>query len=232
MTDTVADDWGIAPIGRVAAPLREQVIHLIRNAILDFQLRPGQRLVERELIERFGVSRTTIREALRELASEGLVTVVPQKGAIVSAPTAAEAADLYDVRAHLEALAIERFIAQASAAQVEQLQSIVDTLSEVTQRSPEDTRTILRIKDRFYGTIIEGAHNTVLMQVLGSLQARVRVLRATSLGASGRAAEAAKEIRDIMEAISRRDAAEASRLCFRHIQNAAATALGALVKSA
>ena len=85
-------------VGRVAAPLRDQVLELVRGAILDFRYKPGQRLIERELIEQIGVSRTTIREVLRELDAEGLVTTIPQKGAIVVVPTAEEAADLYDVR--------------------------------------------------------------------------------------------------------------------------------------
>src|SRR5690242_3051163 len=96
-------------IGRVAAPLREQVLEALRNAILNFDLKPGERLVERELIERIGVSRTTIREVLRELTAEGLVMVIPQKGAVVYAPSAEEAKDLYAVRAALEALAVRRF---------------------------------------------------------------------------------------------------------------------------
>src|SRR5262245_10208805 len=94
--------WTVEPVGRVAAPLREKVVVALRQAIMDFQLKPGQRLVEREIIERLGVSRTTVREALRELASEGLVTVVPQKGAVVSTPTLDAAEDLYEVRASLE----------------------------------------------------------------------------------------------------------------------------------
>ena len=75
-------------VGRVAAPLREQVVDVLRQAILDFRLKPGQRLIERELIEQTGVSRTTIREVLRQLAAEGLVTTIPQKGAIVVVPSA------------------------------------------------------------------------------------------------------------------------------------------------
>ncbi len=231
MPGTIANDWAVVPIGRVAAPLREQVTQLMRNAILDFQLRPGQRLVERELIERFAVSRTTIREALRDLASEGLVTVVPQKGAIVSAPSASEAADLYDIRAHLESLAVERFVDRATPEQVARLRSAVDVLSEVSRTSPDDTRAILKAKDAFYETLIDGAGSPVLEQVLISLQARVRILRATSLGSDGRAEEAAEEIREIMDAIERRDGAEAARLCIRHVQNAAVTALHALVES-
>src|SRR3546814_737946 len=104
-TNTVAA-WSGSPVDRVAAPLREQVITALRAAILDFQLRPGQRLVERELIEQLGVSRTTVREALRELTSEGLVTVVPQRGAVVSAPSLAEAEDMYDIRAVLESVLV------------------------------------------------------------------------------------------------------------------------------
>lgn len=225
----VIDSWGITSVGRVAAPLREQVIAMIRNAILEFQLRPGQRLIERELIERFGVSRTTIREALRDLAAEGLVTVIPQKGAVVSAPSPEEAADLYDIRAHLESLAVERFIGRASAEQVQRLQMTVSDLVDVSYSAAPSTQAVLRAKDRFYDALIEGAGSEVLKQVLVPLQSRVRVLRATSLGSPGRAREAADEIREIMAAIQRRDAAEASRLCVEHIQNAAKTALRTIV---
>jgi len=227
--DTTLSGWEVEPIGRVAAPLREQVIGMMRAAILDFQLRPGQRLIERELIERFGVSRTTIREALRDLASEGLVTVVPQKGAIVAAPSAEEAADLYDVRAHLESLAVERFVDRATPEQVAELRVAVDELSAISEASPEDTQGMLRAKDDFYATLIEGAGSAVLRQVLGSLQARVQVLRATSLNSSGRPAESARELRAIMDAIEQSDADVAARLCTQHIQNAAETALHALV---
>jgi DNA-binding transcriptional regulator YhcF (GntR family) len=93
-------------VGRSAAPLRERVLDVLRQAILDGRYRPGQRLVERELIELTGVSRSTIREALRELEAEGLVETVPQKGAIVVIPTATEARELIEVRAALEELAV------------------------------------------------------------------------------------------------------------------------------
>ena len=100
----------------MAAPLREQVSDLLRREIVEMRLRPGQRLVERELIKQIGVSRTTIREALRELAAEGLVTTIPQKGAIVAIPSPKEAAEVYEVRALLEGLAAREFARNASAA--------------------------------------------------------------------------------------------------------------------
>src|ERR1700742_4886022 len=76
-----------AQIGRVAAPIRDQVLDVVRQGILDFQLKPGQRLIERELIEQLGVSRATVREVLSRLVAEGLVTIIPQRGAIVSVLT-------------------------------------------------------------------------------------------------------------------------------------------------
>lgn len=227
--ETKLSNWDVAPIGRVAAPLREQVIDMMRAAILDLRLRPGQRLVERELIERFGVSRTTIREALRDLASERLVTVIPQKGAIVASPSAEEAADLYDIRAHLESLAVERFAARATPEQMARLRRAVDELGRIADTDSSDTQGLLHAKDDFYEALIEGAGSAVLQQVLGSLQARVRVLRATSLRAEGRPEQSARELRAIMDAIERSDVDVAARLCEQHIQNAAETALHTLV---
>ena len=81
---------------------------------MEARLRPGQRLVERELTERIGVSRTTVREAIGELAAYGLVTTIPHKGAIVSVPSLQEAAELYDVRALLEGADARQFAERAS----------------------------------------------------------------------------------------------------------------------
>jgi len=85
-------------VTRSAAPLRAQAASVLREAILSLSLREGERLVERELIDRLGVSRTTVREALRELESEGLVEVIPQRGAVVRTVSPADAADLYGAR--------------------------------------------------------------------------------------------------------------------------------------
>jgi len=147
-TNSLAESWTAEPMGRVAAPLREQVISALRQAIRDFQLKPGQRLVERELIEQLGVSRTTIREALRELTSEGLVTVVPQRGAIVSTPSLDDATDLYEVRASLESLVVQRFVERATDDEVRRLEGTIDHLAEVSAQT-EDVREILAAKDTF-----------------------------------------------------------------------------------
>ncbi len=222
--NTLSEAWGSSPVDRIAAPLREQVINALRDAILNYRLRPGQRLVERELIEQLGVSRTTIREALRELTSEGLVTVVPQRGAVVSAPSLAEAEDLYEIRAVLESLLVERFVERATDAQIEKMAAAVEDFARATAGT-RDIRTILDSKDGFYEAVIEGAASPALQSIVESLQARVRLLRATSMGEPGRAEEAAEELRRIVVAAKARKAAEAARACATHVRNAAKTAL-------
>jgi DNA-binding GntR family transcriptional regulator len=222
--NSLAESWTAEPVGRIAAPLREQVITALRQAILDFNLKPGQRLVERELIEQLGVSRTTIREALRELTSEGLVTVVPQKGAVVATPTLDDAIDLYEVRAALESLVVQRFVERASESQVERLRAAVDRFHDASIRTA-DIRQILAAKDLFYDVLIEGAASAALQQLLEGIQARVQVLRATSLSEDGRTFAAVRELRAVVDAIAARDAPLAARLTTEHIRAASQTAL-------
>lgn len=218
--------WSADQIGRVAAPLREQVVTLVRDAILGFRLQPGQRLVERELVEQLGISRPTVREVLRQLAAEGLVTVVPQRGAVVTALSADDAADIYEMRASLEALAVQRFVQRATPEQVADLR---DAVAEI-ERTAEavDSLEQLGAKDRFYEVLFTGSGSEPLQQTLAGLQARVRLLRATSLAEPGRPREAAAELRAVVDAVEAGDADAAAAACAHHIHNAAATALARL----
>jgi len=219
--------WTTSPVGRVAAPIREQVSTVIREAILDFRLRPGQRLVERELIEQLGVSRTTVREALRELVSEGLITIVPQKGAMVSTADPAEAEVLYDCRAVLEPMLVERFVLRATDQQIEELGTAVAYFSTATAAS-DDIRGILAAKDLFYKVLEEGAASTTLRELNEGIRARVRVLRATTMSEPGRAAQVADELSLIVDAAKRRDARGAAEAAESHVRIAAGHALRSL----
>jgi len=219
--------WAIEPVGASDTSIRQQTIRALRQAILNFQLKPGQRLIERELIERLGVSRTTLREALRELAAEGLVTVVPQKGARVRAPSFEEAADLYEVRAALESIVVARFVERASDDEVRALQETVANYKRVADRTT-DILALLGAKESFYEVLIRGARSNALQQLLEGIKARVQALRATSLSRPGRAMETVGELQAIMAAIASRDAALASRLCAEHVRTASHTALVSL----
>ena len=153
---SVDGTWPPAPIGRVAAPLRDQVLDVVRQGILDFRLRPGQRLIERELMEQLGVSRATVREVIARLASEGLVTIIPQRGAIVTVLTAEEAADIYEMRVSLEGLAAHRFVERATPRQVKALRAAFDSYAEAAPTEGDNLER-LRARDGFYRVLFEGA---------------------------------------------------------------------------
>ena len=223
--------WPVsAVVGRTAAPLREQAAAALRNAILSMAIPEGARLVERELIERLAVSRTTVREALRELESEGLVEVIPQRGAVVATTSPQDAADLYAARVAIEELIVQRFIERADDATAKELKDAVDAYAKVATDDHPVTE-MLAAKDEFYAVLGKGAQSPVLWQLLTGLQARVRVLRARSLSQPGRPAESAKELQDLVAAILKRDTKAATRLCAQHVRSAAATGLPALTKA-
>lgn len=213
--------------GRAGLPLREQVIAALTEAILNHRLLPGERLIERELIEQLRVSRATIREAIRALASDGLVVLLPQRGATVASTSAADARALYEARGALESLIVDQFIANADSSQLDRLTVAVFELGEVVA-SAADAGVILAARDRFYSALFEGAGSTVLQQLVETVQARVRVLCASSLSEEGRSQAAAEELRTVVVAIRNRDAARATTLMREHIQQAAAATLRTL----
>lgn len=219
-----------AQIGRVAAPIREQVLDVIRQGILDFQLRPGQRLIERELIEQLGVSRPTIREVLSRLVAEGLVTIQPQHGAIVAVLSPVEAEDIYEMRVPLEVLVMQRFVKRATDAEIGQLRRALERIEEITD-SGSPTQSRLRAKDDFYQIVFEGARSPVLAQTLQTMQGRIRLLRVTSLAAPGRPAASLEEIRRLVEAIERRDLDAVAVAATSHVRNASVSALNRLAET-
>jgi len=212
-----------------ATLLREQVAGMVRDAIADMRLRPGERLTEREVIESTGVSRATVREALRELAAEGLVTSVPQRGVVVAAPTPEEARHLYEVRAALEALAGRLFVRNASEGDRRELRARLAELERVAAGTPDpdpDPRELLAAKHRFYEALLAGAGNPVIVSTLAPLRARITVLRAASMSRPGRVPVAVAELRAILAAVEAGDEDAAALACAAHVESAARSALG------
>lgn len=208
---------------RVAAPLRQQVVDIIREAIAVGRLAPGSRLVERDLCEMTGVSRTLIRETLRQLESEGLIDVIPNKGPIVAKITARQAREMFQLRAELEGLASQLFAELATDAQLKALQDAFAKLREAYVSA--DSIKMLAAKSHFYDCLVDGSGNETLGTMLRQLQARAMVLRATSLSQPGRTAESEREIAELMKAIKKRDGAAARKASIAHITKAAQAAL-------
>lgn len=207
---------GITLSGKNAEPVRQQVLDALRDAILDLRLEAGHRLVERELMEQLSVSRATVREALRDLASEGLVTVVPNRGAVVAAPTVAEASDLYDARAAIEGLLVKLFTERAVKSQMIKLEAAIEAFAEATEEHPDNPAAMLKAKDEFIELIFTGARSTVLQQLAESLRGRVHLMRVKAIGL-GNPANSVAEMRAVLVAIRAGDGERAAHLYAQHV---------------
>jgi DNA-binding GntR family transcriptional regulator len=221
------DDRSLLPvetIRRSAAPLRREVLDALRRSIVHGRLPPGSRMIERELIAMTGVSRTVIREALRQLESEGLVDVVPNKGAVVRKLSIEEARDLYAIRAVLEGLAARMFVEKSDQSLVHKLgEELASTIEAYLTGEPE---RIIEIKNRFYAVLFEGAKSEALSQMLGTLHARIWRWRALGLShprrSPARSDESVAGLRALYDAIIARDADLAERFARQEVTNAAA----------
>jgi DNA-binding GntR family transcriptional regulator len=218
---------GVTRTEATPASRSERVYQELSRQIMEHQLAPGQRLIERELIDRFEVSRATVRETLRQLAAEGLVQIQPRRGAVVRAIDAAEARDLYRLRAAIEGLVVECFVERAAVADVQRLQEALDALEGAVEAGLPASE-VMRVRDAFYEALFAGAASSVLTEELGVVQARVRVLCASSLSESGRGATAVRELRAVVQAVVECDGPRAAALMREHIAFAAAATLRTL----
>jgi DNA-binding GntR family transcriptional regulator len=206
--------------------LREQVAAKLREAITQGQFRPGARLIERELCDMLGVSRTSLREALRELEAEGLVTNIPNRGPIVAKISIAMAESIFQVRAVLEALAARLFTQRATSDQIKALAKAVDGIGEA-YKSPEYSSLVVAKKE-FYRVLFEGAQNEVVAMTLTTIRLRISQLRGTSLLEPDRAKASMEEYWELVSAIKARDEEAAHNISLRHVNNAARSALAIL----
>jgi DNA-binding GntR family transcriptional regulator len=202
--------------------LRQQVCEKLREAILEMRLLPGDRLIERKLCEETGVSRPLIREALRQLETEGLITVVPHKGPLVTVVDAAMAQSIYEVRAVLESFAAAAFAERASEEQRERLKRGFHQIERAYRGNVK--RRFLPVKAQFYSILLEGTANPVLTQMLPLIHGRITLLRTTTLGVPGRLRDSLRELRAIVEAIDHRNPDAAAEAARKHVQSAAALA--------
>lgn len=206
--------------------LRSYVENFLREAIMEGRFLPGQRLVERELCELLDVSRPSVREALRKLEAEKLITIVPHRGPMVAAISRSDARDLYAIRALMESYAVQEFARLATDEQVNQLDSAVKTLH--AEATSGDRRRLLKAKAEFYDVILAGCGNALISEMLITLLSRINLLRATSFSRPDRLPESLKEIDHMLALIKVRDADGAHEAARQHILNAEQAAMTVL----
>ncbi len=198
--------------------LHSYVFNYIRDAILNGRYKPGDALVETRLADELGVSRTPIREAIRQLELEGLVISIPNKGVVVSGVSQQDIDDIYTIRSMLEGLAARWAAQRIDEPNLKELEEIVELMEYYTKKN--DFEQLTQLDTRFHGVIYEACASKVLKHLLDNLLRYVERARRGSLKVPMRANQSFNEHKSIFEAIMKRNAAEAERLMAEHIARA------------
>jgi DNA-binding GntR family transcriptional regulator len=213
-------------VDRSAKTLRELALEKMREAIMGMHFRPGERLVERTLCDQLGVSRSIVREVLRHLEAEGLVENVAHRGPAVACPTPQQAAEIYEIRAVLEALAAR---ACAQTGSEEAIESLEEALHRIEQAyAKKQPARVLAATNEFYSALYEGGGKSIAGTIVSTLNARINFLRAMTIATTDRSANGPKEMRRIVDAIRSRNGEAAYQACLAHVETAASIALAIL----
>jgi GntR family transcriptional regulator, trigonelline degradation regulator len=223
-------DMGSAlKVDRSAKTLRELALEKMREAIMGMHFRPGERLVERSLCDQLGVSRSIVREVLRHLEAEGLVENVPHRGPAVARPTPQQAAEIYEIRGVLEAIAARACAQAGSEEAIERLDQALRRI-ELAYSKKQPAR-VLAATNEFYNTLYEGGGKSIAGTSVSSLNARINFLRAMTIATHDRSTMGPQEMRRIVDAIRARDGEAAYRASLAHVESAASIALAILSSS-
>jgi DNA-binding GntR family transcriptional regulator len=200
--------------------LWQRVHEHLRQEILDNRLPPGSELNEVALSQSLGVSRGPVREALGRLASEGLVTVRPRRGAVVTALSAQEFLAAYQLREALETLAIRLAVPRLTAADLDRLGALVDEMVASADGSDDDANVdaFFRANAAFHATFVEASGNAMLQETMSRLLGQMGRYRMRSLALRGSLRRSTVEHKAILRAVRAGDAEKAARLLGEHIR--------------
>jgi len=195
--------------------LYEEVAELLRQRIFNRELAPGSWIDELKLAEEYGISRTPLREALKVLATEGLVTMKVRRGAYVTEVSDSDLADVYHLLALLESDAAEVVATKATDAQIRELQGLHNEL----EKAVKQRERFFEINEAFHMRLLEIANNRWRDQMVADLRKVMKLNRHNSLLKSGRIEESLLEHRAIMAALVARDAAETAQCMRAHFKS-------------
>lgn len=198
-------------------PLRDVVFNTLRQAILTGELKPGERLMEIHLANRLGVSRTPIREAIRKLELEGLVTMIPRRGAEVAQITEKSLKDVLEVRRALDALSVELACERISGEELQQLQDACDAFEAATKT--KDTKKIAQADVALHDIIVRATANARLIQLVNNLSEQMYRYRFEYIKDESTHEQLVQEHRILFESIRDKDAATAASTAKLHIDN-------------
>lgn len=194
--------------------LREQIVSSLRDSIIKGELRPGQKLTEPELAEKLGISRTPIREAFRQLESEGFLTVIPRRGAVVSKITRKEIEDFYELKSLLEGYAARVGAENINEKGLDKLKKINEQLAELAEKG--DVEAFFIKNDEFHRTFISYCGNEKLLEFREHLVQRFMRFRLGALSVPGRLMDSVKQHQNIIRSFSRKDGRLAEAVVLEH----------------
>ncbi len=184
--------------------LREKILENIRDSIVSGSLKAGSRVSEPELAERYGISRTPVREAFRQLETEGYLTVIPRRGAVVSQFTPKDVEEFYAIKSIMEGYAAHRACENFTEKDLDRLQGINDKLAELARAG--DIKNFFKVHNSFHELFIKAADNEKLRELIGGLVTKFQRLRFTSLSLPGRMEVSVQEHEKIIDAFRKKDA--------------------------
>jgi len=196
--------------------LSHRVYQKIRNDILERQYKENDELKESTLGKELGVSRTPVREALRQLELEGLVTIVPNKGAYVTGISTKDVKDIYAIRSTLEGLAVRWAIENITTQQIDELEEIL-MLSEYHLKKESSAELIMELDGKFHSILYEASGSRILRNLMSGFHDYVKSTRMNSVVTEDRARKSIREHRQILKAIQDEDVDMAEQLANEHI---------------
>ncbi|WP_340118540.1 GntR family transcriptional regulator [Pelagibius sp. 7325] len=215
-----------APIQR--RPLHNELADRLRHMIVEGELAPGEKLAEKELCEQFGVSRTPLREAMKVLATEGLVLLTPNRGCAVAKLTLADLDEAFPIMGALEALSGELACRHITDAEIARIRDLHERM--VKKYEAGALRDYFKLNEQIHQLILNAARNPTLAQMQLSLSGRVRRARYMANMSPARWSRAVAEHEKILEALSARDGKRLAVLLKDHLANKLQTVKDALTE--
>lgn len=207
-------------------PLRELVFENIRQAIVKGIFAPGERLMEIQLADDLGVSRTPVREAIRKLELEGFVVMIPRRGTYVANLSIKDINDVYEIRISLDVLAAGLAAERIEPEELEELNRLLLEISEAAKTGPMEK--IVKLDTAFHDVLYKASRNDRLRNIINNLREQITGIRGTSMRYPGRLADTLEEHRALVDSIAARDSERAQAAARIHLENAEHTLLKAM----
>ena len=210
-------------------PLREVICESLRNAIKNGKLKPGERLMEVQLAEELGISRTPVREAIRKLEQEGYVIMLPRRGTYVSSVSVHDVQEIFEIRTALESLSTGLAARRIENEELEQLQKLLAAIEGYIDK--HDIDNIVKTDIEFHDLLYKVSRNERLSGIISNLKEQLSRFRTLSMSYPGRLKETLEEHREMVEAIASGDVEAAREAAERHMVRAEETLLKAMRNS-